>query len=776
MLLTHLWFVLAVALGQPPAIPADSTATLRTPSPADDAALADARAALARGRPWEASRLVSSVLSDSRRRTPEAVYLAATAASGWGGWPEVARQLTGEAWLDSLYAGRGRLLLARAALELGNDSLALSQVLAAPEGSDDSTGGERLVLMAQALDRLNARDSSASTFERAAARLPLVADWLLIHAAAVTDDSTERARLYGKLTDPLVRDRMGWSEARAHERTGDLEGAARRYRALGERVTALRLRLDASPDSDSREAVRRDLMALVAARRSTPEVRAATSLLDSAFAPLTPDEELVVARAAASSGPPARAVAGYAKAFDAGIGKNDDRFGYATALGKLGRYADAAFQFNLVRAPMPLAASAAYQRARALVRDGQLNEGREALLAIGRRYPKDTVAASSALFLLGDLAADDRADDQARLYNRRLAVRYPTSSFAPTARFRAALLELLQGDPARAAREFDELWQRYPKSDEAPAAIYWAGRACAAAGDTAAARSRWALVAGSDPGSYYVGLGLKRLGLPAWSPAATPDSFIVVPAMDSAIARAALLARLGLAAESKWEYDRVARTQDTSSERLLALANAFRAQGLPSPAIQLARRALANGARPDARTYRLLYPVGVAEALAVESSEHGLDPSLVAALIRQESMFDPAATSAVGARGLMQVMPDLGGRLARSLNFPLWDPVLLYQPDVSLQLGTFHLQELAEMYQEPVHILAAYNAGASRVERWSRRREVEDPEVFAERIPFAETRGYVRAIHRNQEIYRALYPWTGGEDQALRLDVGGGPS
>ncbi len=102
--------------------------------------------------------------------------------------------------------------------------------------------------------------------------------------------------------------------------------------------------------------------------------------------------------------------------------------------------------------------------------------------------------------------------------------------------------------------------------------------------------------------------------------------------------------------------------------------------------------------------------------------------------------------------------------------------MLLYQPDVSLQLGTFHLQELAEMYQEPVHILAAYNAGASRVERWSRRKAVDDPEVFAERIPFAETRGYVRAIQRNQEIYRALYPWTGGEDQALRLDVGGGPS
>jgi soluble lytic murein transglycosylase len=107
----------------------------------------------------------------------------------------------------------------------------------------------------------------------------------------------------------------------------------------------------------------------------------------------------------------------------------------------------------------------------------------------------------------------------------------------------------------------------------------------------------------------------------------------------------------------------------------------------------------------------------------------------------------------------MQVMPELGGRLAETLAYPVWDPVLLYQADVSLQLGSFHLQELAGQYRQPAHVLAAYNAGASRVERWSQRVGVDDPEVFTERIPFAETRGYVRAIQRNEEIYRGLYAW-----------------
>jgi soluble lytic murein transglycosylase len=102
-------------------------------------------------------------------------------------------------------------------------------------------------------------------------------------------------------------------------------------------------------------------------------------------------------------------------------------------------------------------------------------------------------------------------------------------------------------------------------------------------------------------------------------------------------------------------------------------------------------------------------------------------------------------------------MPELGERLARDLAYPVWDPILLYQPDVSIQLGAVHLGELFARYDQRAHILAAYNAGTSRVERWSKRIGVEDPEVFAERISFVETRDYVRIIQRNEDIYRSLY-------------------
>jgi soluble lytic murein transglycosylase len=754
MLLTQLSLALALAAAPAQLHSVDSSTWIPVGVvTVDDSMLLDVRGALARGRPWHASRLVASLLADSGRRTPTAVFLAASAASQWGGWSEVGRLLKGEPWLDSLFGGRGQMLLSRSALEAGADSAALEQVLRVRPGGDPVEDGERLLVLAQALERLGVRDSAAASYRRVAERLPSIADWVLLRAAAVTDDSAARADLYAGVTLPLARERIPWAEAAASEAMGDLSRAAEHYRTLGARLTSLRLRLALSADSADRAELRTELLGLTGHRD-------AVFLLDSAFAPLSPAEDLAVARGAADAGLSGRAVAGYARAFAASLGTSQDRFDYASALARLGRHGDAAFQFNLVRTPRSLAASAAYLRARSLVRGGQRSEGRSALLEVGKRYPREAGPASTALFLLGDLAADDRSDRLARTYYRRAALRYPSSRFAAPARFRAAMVELLTGRAATSAGEFDELARRYPKSDEAPAAVYWAGRAWVAAGDTAAALARWELAAGGEPGSYYTGLAARRLGRPAWTPPPATDTFVAIPAADSAVARAAVLARLGLSAEARREFEVLARTTDTDPERLLALAAALRASGQASYGIQLARRALANGAQADARTYRLLYPVVHQDALLAEAAEQRIDPSFVAALIRQESMFNPSATSPAGARGLMQVMPDLGGRLARSLAYPVWDPVLLYQPDVSLQLGSFHLQELLGRYERPVEVLAAYNAGASRVERWSRRAGVEDPEVFAERIPFVETRGYVRVIQRNQELYRSLYSWS----------------
>ena len=724
-----------------------------------DPAARAAATALAERRPWRATRELAPALADSARRTPEILLLAATAASEWGGWDRVTRLLDGAPWVDTLAGGRGRTLLALAALARNADSAALAHTrVAAQLPGTDSERSLRTVLHARALDRANMRDSARVAYEAASRMLPIARDWLVLRAAGVTADSAARADYYASVANPVARQRMPLAEAVTLERLGQTARAAEAHAAIGNRASALRLRLYSAPDAAARSAIRRELVSIVSTRPATTEARTATEVLDASFAPLAAAEQLAVARSAARGGPTGRAASAYAAAFKGGMGTAQDRFTYGGVLMRLNRNREAAAQYARVKAPASLAGDAAYQRARALLRAGSTTESRAALRAILRTRPSDTSAASSALLLLGDLATDDGRDDDARAAFRDLARRYPTSTHAAAARFRAAIIAYASGNPRTAAAEMDTIWTRYPRSSEAVAAGYWSARGWGRAGDSTRARERWREVIARDALSYYSMLSARRLGEAPWAPPPRADSFPTVARVDSVMARAELLERLGMDLEARLEYESAQTPADSSVETLLATAKAFRDREMSTRAIQLGWRLVRRGEN-DARAYRLVYPLIHQDALLATAAEHDLDPSLMAALIRQESSFNPAATSGAGARGLMQVMPSLGQSLARTLRYPEWDAALLYEPDVNIQLGAIHLRDLDRTYKEVVHLLAAYNAGGSRVTRWRRKQGVEDPEIFAERIPFVETRDYVRIVQRNQALYRALYEW-----------------
>ncbi len=733
---------------------------------ASDSVVQAATRALDEGRPWRATRILSPALGDTLLRTPQVVLTAARAAAGWGGWTEVHRLLADVPWIDSLARGEGRLLLTRAALQRDEDSTALLNARSAVRAAvGNAAEGERLVLLARALDRLEADDSAAAAYTRASELLPDAGDWLRLRAAGVTNSREKRAAIYSTLSEPAALAQVAIVEARARERSRDIAGAIAAYDSLSLPVRALRLRLGDSastvrPTASDSAAVRAALLAIVKDRAGSSAAREALALLDAAFGRLGAEEELLAARSAATSGPAARAVEGFGRAFAAGLGNSHDRFTYATLLSRTGRDREAAAQFARVKSPASLAASAAYQHARSLLRAGEGSASRTALRAVIREHGNATEAASHALYLLADLATDEGRDGPAREAYREVAKRYPSSSLAASAAFRAALIAWVDGSYTIAAREWDELAKRHPSSSEALAAEYWSGRAWSAAGHDSTARARWQSVERRSSASYYSMLAARRLGATPWVPAAAADSFIAIPATEKAFARAALLERLGMEPEAQLEYAYLQNHAGGTADSILATAAAFRAHGLASRGISLAQRAMARGAAPDARTYRLLYPVSLDAALEAEARGNALDPSLVAALIRQESRFDPRATSPVGARGLMQIMPTVGHTIARGLDFPAWDAALLYQADVSLQLGTSHLADLLSGYTEDSRALAAYNAGKSRVERWAKKRGTDDPETFVERIPFRETRDYVRIIERNRELYASLYGWS----------------
>jgi soluble lytic murein transglycosylase len=731
----------------------DSMVVVRT----SDTTVVTACDAVSQGRAWRATRALAPVLSDPARRTPDVVLLAATAAGEWRGWDEVDSLLTGQPWIDTLQAGRGRVLLARSALEQGEDSIARVHAEAAVASATDARErGRRMVILARALDRLGVRDSARASYVRASRGLPEISDWLILRAAALTPDANRRRPLYDLLTLPAAVDRAPRVEGQALEAIdGDLAAAARTYRELGLTAQSLRLRAIDASTSSQRAAVRHELVSIVATSPGSTRAAEAIAVLDERFPTLSGGENLILARSLAITGPFPRAASLFKRAVATHRATAADRFQYAIVLRRINHHRAAIVELARITAPRTLAADAALLRARSLLEINRDAAAKKLLRTIPKRFPNDTAAASGALYLLADLATDEKRDLAARDAMRDVAKKYPSSALAATATFRAALIAYVHGHPATAATELDTLAARYDQSSETLAAIYWSGRAWERAGDSARAVVRWNQLLARDPLSYYSAQGARRLGEQPWAPPDAPDVFPEVPAVDSIFHRTDELMRLGMDYEARLEFDVALRDAAQSTDRLLATAAAFRDRGQTTRTINLGWKVIGRGER-DARAYRLVYPVVLGDAIVAESRLRRVDPALVAAIIRQESSFNPSATSGPGARGLMQVMPVIGKAIARSLRYPYWNPDLLYEPDVNLELGINHLRSMLAG-RDPIRALAAYNAGDGRVARWSKKPGAADPEVFIERIPFVETRDYVRIVLRNRDLYRALY-------------------
>lgn len=631
-----------------------------------------------------------------------------------------------------------------------------AEVAEVRRASLDSTAKD-LVLRARAYDRADNLDSARILYEEAAAEAPQIKDWLYLRAAGVARDKSQRDRLLNRIELPAAVARKAPTEAIALERSGDAAAAIAAYTAIGNRFAAIRLGMLKPDDTAAMKSARVALISFIGSASGGQDVRDAIALFDRTWKNPTSAEQLSIGRGAYRSGVSGRAVTGYTKAFTAGLGTAQDRFNSGFLLARLNRDREAMTEYAKITAPASLAAAARYQRARAMLALGQRENARAALRQITTAYPNDTSAAS-ALLLLADLATDDNRDAAARSTLQSLATRYPRTRHAPAALFRAGVIAYVAGDFRTAANELDSVFTLYPAASDALAAGYWAGRAWAARGDTAAAKTRWRRLLEREPASYYSVKSAQRLGVPLLADTSKTNRYPDVPAVTDAMTRIAILRDFGMDTELRFEQDALYADASETPERLVATAWALSGTDQSSRSMALGRRAVAE-VGPSAQNYRLVYPVLVREALNTQSKANGLDPALVASLIRQESNFNPRATSPVGARGLMQLMPSVGRTIARSKAIPGYTDESLYDPTVNITLGTQHLSGLFRRTSQLERVLAAYNAGESRVARWITKGGVGDPEMFTERIPFVETRDYVRAIIRNRAFYSALYDW-----------------
>src|SRR5207248_6283129 len=244
----------------------------------------------------------------------------------------------------------------------------------------------------------------------------------------------------------------------------------------------------------------------------------------------------------------------------------------------------------------------------------------------------------------------------------------------------------------------------------------------------------------------YYGLRARRevsLAPPRFAAAPPPAPSATVAATLGRV-DTLLLAGLDTAAQAEVRT-MLGRAPQQDLDALLAWSDGLARRGFGPAAVRLGWQA-ALKAPNDPRVLRAIFPWPNRRAVEGEAAEFGVDPLLLVALVRQESVFDLEALSAAGARGLAQLLPGTAAYTARTLDvtfYPEWITV----PDLNLHLGAAHLLDLLHRFHGRADAaVAAYNAGTVPVTRWLTRPSADDPDQFLELIPFQETRGYVRSV------------------------------
>jgi soluble lytic murein transglycosylase len=239
--------------------------------------------------------------------------------------------------------------------------------------------------------------------------------------------------------------------------------------------------------------------------------------------------------------------------------------------------------------------------------------------------------------------------------------------------------------------------------------------------------------------------------------------------------KAQALSTVGFDGYAILELETLGRDVAADSNRVWALAVAFSDLGEAGRSLRYLRRAFGGAVEGGAaglptRLWQLYYPLGYADHVRAAARGAGLDPHFVAAVIREESSYDPRARSGVGAIGLMQLMPDTARILAQELGRPLREIDALWEPPLNIALGTRYLGQLTGRFQEPLLAVAGYNAGPHRVQRWVAERPRVDIEEFVDQIPFDETRAFAKRVFTSWHHYRRLYgnaPVVGGRGEAV---------
>jgi soluble lytic murein transglycosylase len=385
---------------------------------------------------------------------------------------------------------------------------------------------------------------------------------------------------------------------------------------------------------------------------------------------------------------------------------------------------------------------------------------------------QDSPWLAEALYTSANMYLLKKDYPQAIVYYTELATRFPTHRYAPSSHWKAAWLNYRLGNYSAAALLFDKQIALYAGGKEIPAALYWRGRLYSdEEHQPAMAAAYYQTVSKTFEHYYYAQLSRDRLAeIGSVSPADVamlqniqreeiPALTDDVPEDDEHVIKARLLANAGL---NEYIPDEIKAADGSEQWGAFAEAEIYSSDGETFRAMRVLKRALPFYTSAPIDTlpmgyWKILFPQQYWSAIEQDSAKNGLDPYMVASLIRQESEFNPTAISSANAFGLMQLLPSVGRSMAKEEGIRHFNEVELLNPETNIRLGTRYLKQTLDKFDgQAPYAFAAYNAGDSRVTDWQSIGKYHGMDEFVESIPFTETRDYVQAILRNESIYREL--------------------
>ena len=427
---------------------------------------------------------------------------------------------------------------------------------------------------------------------------------------------------------------------------------------------------------------------------------------------------------------------------------------------------------------------------------GEVAEAIKVYQDLAAFFPEDDLA-PQALRRAAKIREDEAAYDLAAELYQNLQSNFPGFEDADEALWRSGLSLYRFGDLAGAGAVWQDLVDKYPDSPYYAKTLYWLGK-LAPERDTAADTDtgHWDMLLAEEPGSYYAlrveqiraGDSLTATRLitaavepPVWDTAEAETeilswlrSWTTVPEETATLSlpeavtrrldfrRGEALLSAGLRRQALAAFDSLRESAWHNPVRLAQLSLYCREQGLYGLAAWTAARLVGvwrEGTMSEAPValQRLAYPLPYADLLSAEAGARDLDPLLLAALIRQESLFEPVAESYAGARGLGQVMPATGTGIANTLGIEDFILEDLYRPHISILFGAFYLGVQMDRFDNQLLVaLAAYNGGPGNTLRW-----VElgggDLDLFVELITATQSRLYLQRVYENYEVYERLY-------------------